>query len=76
MHWGHVRGCVQGHPAAPLPASAVTDMLTLPRLTDMLTSPASLLLTSQVGSAGCEVDPTKIVWTPYNAEKDYEKYRN
>jgi hypothetical protein len=31
---------------------------------------------TQVGSAGLEVDAAKIVWTPYNAEKDYEKYRN
>ena len=30
----------------------------------------------QVGSAGLEVDPALIVWTPYSAEKDYEKYRN
>jgi hypothetical protein len=29
-----------------------------------------------VGSAGLEVDPALIVWTPYSAEKDYEKYRN
>lgn len=25
---------------------------------------------------GMQVDPQKIVWTPYNAERDYANYRN
>ena len=27
------------------------------------------------GSAGVEVDPTKLIWTPYNAEKEYANFR-
>jgi len=27
------------------------------------------------GSAGVEVDPSKIIWTPYNAERDYASFR-
>ena len=30
----------------------------------------------QAGGAGLEVDPTKIVWTPYILEKDVANYRN
>lgn len=28
------------------------------------------------GSAGLQVDPSKIVWTPYNAEREYASFRN
>ncbi|GAB4822189.1 hypothetical protein N2152v2_009235 [Parachlorella kessleri] len=28
----------------------------------------------KIGSAGLEVDPTKIVWTPFNAERDYQNF--
>ncbi|KAK9839708.1 hypothetical protein WJX81_007330 [Elliptochloris bilobata] len=28
------------------------------------------------GSPGLEVDPSKIVWTPYSAEREYAMYRN
>ncbi|KAK9810626.1 hypothetical protein WJX73_005768 [Symbiochloris irregularis] len=28
------------------------------------------------GSAGLKVDPSKIVWTPYNAEREYASFRN
>eukprot|EP00884_Botryococcus_braunii_P019696 jgi/Botrbrau1/640/Bobra.0161s0029.1 len=28
------------------------------------------------GSAGLQVDPSKIVWTPFNAEREYANYRN
>lgn len=31
---------------------------------------------AKAGSPGLEVDPSKIVWTPYNAERDYQNYRN
>mmetsp|Transcript_13381 Transcript_13381/g.54026 ORF Transcript_13381/g.54026 Transcript_13381/m.54026 type:complete len:572 (+) Transcript_13381:187-1902(+) len=27
------------------------------------------------GSPGVEVDPTKLIWTPYNAEKEYANFR-
>lgn len=27
------------------------------------------------GSPGVEVDPTRLVWTPYNSERDYAGYR-
>lgn len=27
------------------------------------------------GSAGVEVDPAKLIWTPYNAERDYQGFR-
>eukprot|EP00873_Tetraselmis_striata_P022574 jgi/Tetstr1/442838/TSEL_003215.t1 len=29
----------------------------------------------EAGSAGVVVDPSKIIWTPYNAEKEYATYR-
>eukprot|EP00891_Asterochloris_glomerata_P001111 jgi/Astpho2/1111/e_gw1.00020.9.1_t len=29
----------------------------------------------EAGSAGLQVDPTKIVWTPYNAERELKEYR-
>lgn len=30
----------------------------------------------QAGGPGLEVDPAKIVWTPYNAEREYAKLRD
>lgn len=30
----------------------------------------------QAGSAGLVVDPSKIVWTPYNSEREMAAYRN
>lgn len=27
------------------------------------------------GSPGVEVDPSRLIWTPYNAERDYAGYR-
>jgi hypothetical protein len=30
----------------------------------------------KAGSPGLQVDPSKIVWTPYNAEREYANYRN
>lgn len=29
----------------------------------------------EAGSEGLAVDPAKIVWTPYNAEREYQNYR-
>ncbi len=29
----------------------------------------------EAGSAGLAVDPSKIVWTPYHAEREYANYR-
>lgn len=29
----------------------------------------------EAGSEGLVVDPSKIVWTPYNAEREYSHYR-
>ena len=29
----------------------------------------------QAGGPGLVVDPAKIVWTPYNAERDYANYK-
>jgi histone acetyltransferase MYST1 len=29
----------------------------------------------EAGSAGVVVDPSKIIWMPYNAERDYATYR-
>lgn len=30
----------------------------------------------KAGGAGCVVDPAKIVWTPYNADREYATYKN
>lgn len=30
----------------------------------------------KAGGPGMVVDPTKIVWTPYNAERDYANVKN
>ncbi|KAG1677445.1 hypothetical protein FOA52_001900 [Chlamydomonas sp. UWO 241] len=30
----------------------------------------------KAGGPGCPVDPAKIVWTPYNAEREYATYKN
>ena len=30
----------------------------------------------RAGGVGLEVDPDKIVWTPYNAEREYQSFRN
>jgi histone acetyltransferase MYST1 len=27
------------------------------------------------GSPGVEVDPAKLIWTPYNAEKEYANFK-
>lgn len=29
----------------------------------------------RAGGAGLVVDPGKIVWTPYNAEREYQSFR-
>jgi len=29
----------------------------------------------EAGSPGVEVDPSKLIWTPYNAEKEYQNFR-
>lgn len=29
----------------------------------------------QAGGPGLVVDPSKIVWTPYNSERDYANYK-
>lgn len=29
----------------------------------------------EAGSAGLSVDPSKIVWTPYHADREYQNYR-
>jgi hypothetical protein len=30
----------------------------------------------KAGSPGLQVDPSKIVWTPFNAEREYASIRN
>lgn len=35
---------------------------------------ASAALTRAPGAQGVEVDPAKLIWTPYNAAKDYDGY--
>ena len=29
----------------------------------------------EAGSAGLAVDPSRIVWTPYHAEREYQNYK-
>lgn len=69
--------CQQAPPPPP-------PLLCLPVLCLPVLSPQHVIVASPkllekhlkaAGSAGMVVDPTKIVWTPYNAERDYANFK-